>query len=65
MVPAIFKVRIVTDKSGNKPVFLAYSMTASCVAQSVPRSEAEIVEIIERWSAFLSLLAISKAEADY
>jgi hypothetical protein len=38
-VPAIFNVRIVTDKSGKKPVFLAYSMTACCVAQGTTRKK--------------------------
>ncbi len=38
-IPAIFKVRIVTDKSGKKPVFLPYSMTACCVAQGTTRKK--------------------------
>ena len=38
-VPAIFEVRIVTDKTSKKPTFLAYSMTACCVAQGSTRKK--------------------------
>ncbi len=52
-VPAIFKVRIVTVKSGKKQSFLAYSTTAGCVASGSTRNKllkamySEIVRVLE------------------